>query len=385
MAFKAITRIGDLEASHDGCPESRLVEGDHRITIFGQPVGRIGDHYEVHSSSQEDEHRDYIKEGINAVTAWGIPVATVGCLVSTDGHGEDTHVLTGENRCSVSTDWSRENGYENGFKANRDRIMAFGPDETDKTILCMPDICDNMATNWSPTETSAQGWLYLRKMFVKWLSGRGNASAKSNKEAFFVNIEWAKKAGSFRTGLKAVEDRILSSEAKKLLSQRLRDDNLITDAAETSFDYLCESDDSKWCYRAKHYHQSSFVSFKEEAVDLDLGLIVALRGCTIYGIAKGRVLLVADGLHSVIVEKTGAIIWDTFAFSKNSSWDSLQRSLGAWSCEDKRFTPFGTSLKDDDFNDFRREYNCGDDFIVTSNVCTFSSGATGAFIYEDCK
>ena len=75
MAFKAITRIGDLEASHDGCPESRLVEGDHRITIFGQPVGRIGDDYEAHSSSQEDEHRDYIKEGINAVKAWGIPIA----------------------------------------------------------------------------------------------------------------------------------------------------------------------------------------------------------------------------------------------------------------------------------------------------------------------
>lgn len=90
MAFKAITRIGDLEETHDGCPESRLVEGDHRITIFGQPVGRIGDHYEAHSSSQEDEHRDYIKEGIDAVKAWGIPIATVGCLVSTDGHGEDT-------------------------------------------------------------------------------------------------------------------------------------------------------------------------------------------------------------------------------------------------------------------------------------------------------
>lgn len=30
MSFKSITRIGDLETSHDGCPESRLVEGDHR-------------------------------------------------------------------------------------------------------------------------------------------------------------------------------------------------------------------------------------------------------------------------------------------------------------------------------------------------------------------
>lgn len=42
MAFKAITRIGDLEEAHDGCPESRLVEGDHRITIFGQPVAASG-------------------------------------------------------------------------------------------------------------------------------------------------------------------------------------------------------------------------------------------------------------------------------------------------------------------------------------------------------
>ena len=189
MAFKAITRIGDLEASHDGCPESRLVEGDHRITIFGQPVGRIGDHYEAHSSSQEDEHRDYIKEGINAVKAWGIPIATVDCLVSTDGHGEDTHVLTGENRCSVSTSWRRENGYENGFKANRDRIMAFGPDETDKTILCLPDICETeagRAENWA----TAQGWMYLREMFVRWFAGRplSNPKWSCSRRALVLNM-----------------------------------------------------------------------------------------------------------------------------------------------------------------------------------------------------
>lgn len=121
--------------------------------------------------------------------AWGIPIATVGCLVSTDGHGEDTHVLTGENRCSVSTNW-RENGYENGFMANRDRIKAFSPNETDKTILCLPDICDAEATRSENADT-AQGWLYLRDMFVKWFSGYAQTNAFATPDAFFVDIEWA--------------------------------------------------------------------------------------------------------------------------------------------------------------------------------------------------
>ncbi len=382
MSFKSITRIGDLEASHDGCPESRLVEGDHRITIFGQPVGRIGDHYEAHSSSQEDEHRDYIKEGINAVKAWGIPIATVDSLVSTDGHGEDTHVLTGEDRCSVSTDWSRENGYENGFKANRERIESFPITGKEELILCMPDICDNMAT-LSLTETSAQGWLYLRAMFVKWLSGRASNIAESNENAFIIDIEWARKANSFEEKLQEIQNNILNDAAKRLLAKRLSDNLLITNTT-TKFDFINENDDYKWRERATNQHQSRSISLFDELKNVDLGLIVALRGCSIYGLAKGSVQLMGDGRHRVNVETTGAILWDKFAFSVNSSWDRMPFSLGVWSCERKTFEPYvGGMLDDDDFNDFREKYDCGSDFIVTSNVHIFDSEVTGEFVYED--
>lgn len=58
--------------------------------------------------------------------------------------------------------------------------------------------------------------------------------------------------------------------------------------------------------------------------------------------------------------------------------------MGVWSCERKTFEPYvGGMLDDDDFNDFREKYDCGSDFIVTSNVHIFDSEVTGEFVYED--
>lgn len=380
MSFKSITRIGDLETSHDGCPESRLVEGDHRITIFGQPVGRIGDHYEAHSSSQEDEHRDYIKEGINAVTAWGIPVATVGCLVSTDGHGEDTHVLTGENRCSVSTNWSKENGYENGFMANRDRIKAFSPNETDKTILCLPDICDAEATRSENADT-AQGWLYLRDMFVKWFSGYAQTDALSNPDAFFVDIEWAMRSATIANAVQEVRETILSENAKKAIYSRLKTCNLIGNDASVPFDFMLVGQNSFWKYRIENQTQKASVKVSSEAKYRDWPVFIALRGCSVYGLVRGTINLLDDGRHQVTVSSAGAIIYDKFTFDNESV---IFRYLGSWNCRNKKFsyTIIGTDLFDEDFIKFRSEYNCGNDFVVTSDVYVFDDFKEYSFIYE---
>lgn len=380
MAFKAITRIGDLEESHDGCPESRLVEGDHRITIFGQPVGRIGDHYEAHSSSQENEHRDYIKEGIDAVKAWGIPIATVGCLVSTDGHGEDTHVLTGENRCSVSTNWSKENGYENGFMANRDRIEAFRPNETDKTILCLPDICDAEATRSENADT-AQGWLYLRDMFVKWFSGYAQANALASPDAFFVDIEWAMRSATIANAVREVRETILSENAKKAICSRLKACNLIGNDESVLFDFMLVGQNNFWKYRIENQTQKSSVWALSEAWRREWPVFITLRGCSIYGLVRGTINLLEDGSHRVTVSSAGAIIYDKFAFDNESF---VFRYLGSWSCENKSFsyTVIGTDLFDEDFLNFMSRYNCGNDFVVTSDVHVFDDFKGESFMYE---
>ena len=381
MSFKSITRIGDLETSHDGCPESPLVEGDHRITIFGQPVGRIGDHYEAHSSSQEDEHRDYIKEGINAVTAWGIPVATVGCLVSTDGHGEDTHVLTGENRCSVSTDWSRENGYENGFKANRDRIMAFGPDETDKTILCLPDICEAEATRSEDADT-ARGWLYLHDMFVKWFSGYAQTNALANPDAFFVDIDWAMTAPYISHAVEEVRGIILSDNAKEAIRSRLSLGKLIRDSESVSFDFMLVGQNEQWKYRIGNQTQ------KAQAETSALGLLkgdwpvyIVLGQSSVYGLVKGNINLLDDNRHQITITQAGAIIYDKFSFGNERTYSTW---LGPWNCEYKEFAHVGGNIDlfDGDFFEFREKYNCGQDFVVTSDVYVFENFAATSFLYE---
>ena len=127
--------------------------------------------------------------------------------------------------------------------ANRDRIKAFSPNETDKTILCLPDICDAEATRSENADT-AQGWLYLRDMFVKWLVGRPLSNPTANPEAFLISVEWAMTAKSVSNAMRALRKTILTENAKNAIRSRLRRNNLITDKASTVFDFMLVGDDN---------------------------------------------------------------------------------------------------------------------------------------------
>lgn len=56
------------------------------------------------------------------------------------------------------------------------------------TILCLPRIAENEARNSSGE--NRLGWVYLKQMFEKWLSGEDNTDPFANGEPFWVSMDW---------------------------------------------------------------------------------------------------------------------------------------------------------------------------------------------------
>lgn len=81
----AVTRQGDNNTGHDACPPVSLASGSGNVYINGQPCGRMGDPYEVHSCPAHVPHVGEISGGSSTVSVNGKPIARVGDPVSCGG------------------------------------------------------------------------------------------------------------------------------------------------------------------------------------------------------------------------------------------------------------------------------------------------------------
>ena len=83
--MSAVTRQGDNNTGHDDCPPVPLAGGSGNVYVNGQPCGRKGDVYIVHSCPAHIPHVGEISGGSSTVFVNGRPIARVGDSVSCGG------------------------------------------------------------------------------------------------------------------------------------------------------------------------------------------------------------------------------------------------------------------------------------------------------------
>ena len=138
----------------------------------------------------------------------------------------------------------------------------------------------------------------------------------------------------------------------------------------------------QWKYRIGNQTQ------KAQAETSALGLLkgdwpvyIVLGQSSVYGLVKGNINLLDDNRHQITITQAGAIIYDKFSFGNERTYSTW---LGPWNCEYKEFAHVGRNIDlfDGDFFEFREKYNCGQDFVVTSDVYVFENFAATSFLYE---
>ncbi|MDR1396854.1 MAG: hypothetical protein LBJ14_03905, partial [Desulfarculales bacterium] len=76
------------------------------------------------------------------------------------------------------------------FDRTKEDLQALGKlDDKDCLLLCIPDIALGMAEK-EEDENERQGWLYLRGMMIKWLTGPVNRNANNDNDPFLIDWDW---------------------------------------------------------------------------------------------------------------------------------------------------------------------------------------------------
>ena len=80
-----VTRLGDLGAIHDACPNVPLVTASADVFINGLGCGRVSDSYAAHSCDIHPPHVPVIASGSRSVFVNGLPIARIGDSTSCGG------------------------------------------------------------------------------------------------------------------------------------------------------------------------------------------------------------------------------------------------------------------------------------------------------------
>jgi phage baseplate assembly protein gpV len=243
--------------------------------------------------------------------------------------------------------------------------------ETDRLLLCLPRIADAEANN-AKNEADCQGWLNLREMLIKWLTGKANSNPTSNSEPYWVDWNWIMSFERAREAYQkftttGIAPNIYREVAQQSLAEILSRDKerYFTDKRE-NFDFTA----LPWTEWEAAYHTS--ISVPEISLDvlggID-GLLAAMGSFTLRALAAGWVEPTGDGWYSIHVTKVAVFVCDGFNFEKEGLVKEII-GLGPWSCENLSFGDAfnGTWLDNDAFRDFRERHNLGGDFIVLSQL-----------------
>lgn len=249
------------------------------------------------------------------------------------------------------------------------RLLACDDDplnETDCTIMCLPDISAAMSEKTNNPLTR-QGWIYLHDMFLKWFNDPKNDKADDCIEPYWIDWNWAiKNERVFQKYRELVTKRILNENAKQQLARiLLRNNDLATFTdMPASFNYTQVS----WDKLQDRYHTGISVPAAPLYV-LD-GVGIALAGCSIRALADGYSVKKDDGSYEIFVTRLGVFIRDAFNFEAEEGFRS--EMLGFWNCK-KLDGPVPsisdyTFLANVNFRNFRKYRDKGSDFLVFSQV-----------------
>ncbi|MDE5833329.1 MAG: phage baseplate assembly protein V, partial [Desulfovibrio sp.] len=237
------------------------------------------------------------------------------------------------------------------------------------TILCLPRIAE--AEAMAANDADRLGWLYLKQMFEKWLSGRANNDPFKNKEPFWVSLYWVlhyKRAFAMWLYI-MTKIGLFIEDSKRLLFERIKSENLVTDKEE--YFNFTQSNWPKW---NDHYFRSVRVpgmdSFPPD------GLMAAMGDFNFRALADGAIAPSENG-YKIKVNKVCVFVWDSFNFAGDFP-------LLYWSCVNERFQILDPDeavfLSNADFRKFQDETDGGDEFLVLSepkNIDNF-----GIYEYE---
>ncbi len=352
----AVTRVGDKCTGHDNCPAVPLVEGDSTILVNGKPIGVVGCAYQSHSCTTHTSHTPHIAQGAPYVFAHGKAVARVGDAVDCGGT-----VAQGSSNISVGNGGGELVG--NAIGANAVKTVFWdNSNETDKTILSMPEICQAMADKTD--EPDKQGWVYLKQMFEKWLRGDALSAGSSSldySKAMFLSFDWFNQFERFVEVKQDLIDNCLNDKGQASLIKILKENGYFDNPRE--FDFINVS----YKERDKYYFNQRSILELDFNIDPIDGLSIAMGNFVINAVAKGKVDKQSDGTYQVTVEQIGIYSKDSFNFDGGNIylfWSYKNKDFSTNSIVDEDYV----YLDNNDFNSFRTTTSKGEDFFIFSGV-----------------
>lgn len=251
-----------------------------------------------------------------------------------------------------------------GNGGDRDALFRSLTDSKDKLILCLSEIA--LAEHARANERDRPGWDLLQEAMEKWLSKPGycirDKFDNGGQEPSMVEWDWLMQYVRFQDGAGEIMQRsyLFSQAARQSLARILEKTNAFDvpyDGKYHSFDHTDLPLDKLRAHAFQGYPLPNWYPAWMSGIKPD-GLVV-LAKLTIYAVAKGFIRVNEMGARLVCVESVGLFIHDGWDFS-GEQW------LGRWNCENKTFSipPFGISLYNTDFREFRERTGYGCDFRV---------------------
>lgn len=366
-----ITRIGDKSTGHDACPPVPATSGERMFTVSGSPVVRVEDSYAPHGCPSHTAHSGVLAGGAPHMSTGGKPVGRIGDPVSCGGS-----VAQGEGTFTVG-DKGGENNRGQAFELVREAINA--QTDKEKTLLFLTEIAENISS-LVEMPRDRQGWSLLRIFLSRWFSGTACDDAESNPDVYWVDMDWilsyTRALSQYRVFIR--ESNLFSNAACETLAIILKNDGLLSDKLEY-FNYtdppsVPQSGNRPWRKWKESYYQDTSVLI---VVMVD-GLTASMGDFNFRALAAGYTEPLSNGGHRITIERVSVFVWDSFNFH------DAEDDLHYWSCKEKAFSlgsaPNYINITNASFQDFRKKYNRGSDFMILSTPRRIDG--IGPFQYE---
>lgn len=362
-----LTRVGDLESGHDGYEPVRLATGSPNVFINGRRAGRVGDVYEAHGG-----HRDVITSGSPSIFINGRPAARIGDSVAPAGS------FPRGTRAAGDAGGAAQEGSETVLTVTMDQyeramllsywnrvanILPKNPDETEKTILALPEIAEAEAGRAAQV-INIQGWSYLSAMFRKWLAGNASDD-KDAVEPFYVSMNWVLSFPRAREDLQDLENRLFNEPAKVTLAEEII--SMMNGKDRMEFDLFTKKPIGKLYFQSAPSDPDLLKMIILGSFGAANGIDAALARFSFRALASGTIEKIGPGEYEITVTKAGAVLWDQFDFKG-------EQPLGVWNRKTKQFASLGMGvyLNNAAFRKFSADRGIGQDFFVSSDVHYFS-------------
>ena len=399
-------RVGHKHSGIGKLPPSPAEEGSPNVFIGGKPVLRAGDHFADGSA---------VESGALNVTINGKQAARLGDKVN-----NGAKVDQGCERV-----WIGDGGGP-GFGELQTLRRKLVPTATDvhKTLLCVPKIAVAMAGK-EPDPNERQGWIHLRDMMTRWLTGAPNDDGKKDLNPFWIEWDWVIGLKQYHPAVLLAKNKvpvpdpvatspreeyeafikpfpsgnpfllmppedlnmeiklepsfnIYNTPAKEKLGEILADERTARGATgRMDFDHTISSD-AEW----KRIYNTLLTKgwqdkyYTRRPVPFPFGISgqqAALGSFQFRALARGWCEPSGDEKLAIHVTGVSIFVRDVFNFdAQGFEW------LGCWSCEEGDVTDNGvpytsicamrgyTGLNNSDLRHYRIKYGLGHDYLVLS-------------------